>query len=385
MRDALVIAEIAATAVLLVTSGLLIKSFANLSRVDPGFRPDRALSLHLAISRAKHRDDAAVARYLGRLIESLRAIPGVDSVGVVNRLPMGGQLQSNVIQFEASPAAPVLIDSRSINGGYFDSLGVRLVAGRTFNDHDTAGSTPVGIVDERAAREVFAGADPLGKRFRIEAPGLPWVQIVGVAAHLRSNGLDQDPRPQVYWPYQQRTQDRMAVVIRSHAVNHGLATTARAAIHAVDPDQPLYDVRPMNEVVERTLTGPRLNTILIGAFAAIALILATIGLYGVVAYLTGQRLREFGLRMALGATNRQILAMVLRQSLGRVAVGLALGLALSFAVTRFLASMLHSVQPLDGVAYAAAALLLILVMLAASLIPAWRASRLNPSIALRAE
>ena len=243
-----------------MTSGLLIKSFANLSRVDPGFQPDRALSLHLAISRAKHRDDSAVARYLGQLVERLRAIPGVDSVGIVNRLPMGGQLQSNAIQFEHSPATAVMIDSRSINGGYFDSLGVRLLAGRAFNDHDTAESTPVGIVDERVAREVFAGADPIGKRFRFDAPGLPWVQVIGVVAHLRSNGLDQDPRPQVYWPYQQRTQDRMAVVIRSHPVNRDLAKAARAAIHAVDPDQPLYDVRSMNEVVERTLSGPWLNT-----------------------------------------------------------------------------------------------------------------------------
>lgn len=177
----------------------------------------------------------------------------------------------------------------------------------------------------------------------------------------------------------------MAVVIRSRAAGQNLAQAARAAIHSVDPDQPLYDVRTMNEVLERTLTGPWLNTILIGAFAAIALILAAIGLYSLVAYLTGQRRREFGLRMALGATGRQILAMVLRQGCGRMAAGLALGLAISFAITRFLASMLHGVEPLDGVTYSAAALLLVLAMLAASLIPAWRASRLNPAIALRAE
>ena len=385
LRDALMIAELAGTAVLLVTSGLLIRSFANLTQVNPGFEPDRAWSMHLAVSRAKYGDDPGVARYLGRLVEQLRTVPGVDAVGIVNRLPMGGQAQSMSIRFEHLPDTAAMVDSRSINGDYFRSLGVPLLSGRTFDDNDTPNRTQVGIVDERLVREVFGGANPIGKRFRIGAPGMPWVQVVGVVGHLRHQGLglDQDPRPLVYWPYQQRTQDRMAIVVRGNGAN--LAAAARDAIRQVDPDQPLYDVRPMREVVERTLSGQWLNTVLIGAFAAMALLLASIGLYGVVAYLTEQRRREFGLRMAIGATAQQILTMVLKQGLGRVAAGLALGLVISFGVTRFLASMLNGLPPLDFVTYAVAAVVLVVVMLAATLVPAWRASRLDPTLALRSE
>jgi putative ABC transport system permease protein len=383
LRDSLMIAEIAGTAVLLVTSGLLIRSFVNLSQVNPGFDSTRALSLHVAVSRAKYGEDPGVARYLGRLIERLRAVPGVEAVGIVNRLPMGGQMQSNRIVLEHRPDAPVIIDSRSVNGDYFRSLGVPLLAGRTFDDRDSAERTQVGIIDERLAREVFAGVDPIGKRFRIAVPGMPWVQIAGVVGHLRSAGLDQDPRPQVYWPYQQRVQDRMAIVIRGTGAN--LAAAARGAIREVDPDQPLYDVRSMREVVERTLTSQWLNAVLIGAFAAMALLLAGLGLYGVVSYLTEQRRREFGLRMAVGATGSDILAMVLRQGFRKVAAGLALGLAISFAVTRFLASMLHGVPALDPATFASAAAVLVAVMLAAALVPAWRASRLDPALAIRSE
>lgn len=382
-RDTLMIAEIAGTAVLLVTAGLLIRSFVNLSSVNPGFQSERAWSMHLAVSRAKHGDDAALARYLGRLVDRLRALPGVDSVGLVNRLPMGGQGQSMSIRFEELPDTRIMVDSRSINGDYFRSLGIPLLSGRTFDENDTPERTQVGIVDERLVRDVFGGRNPIGKRFRANAPGFPWVQVVGVVGHVLHNSLDQDPRALVYWPYQQRTQDRMALVVRGNAPD--LAAAARAAIREVDPDQPLYDVRPMKEVVERTLTGQWLNTVLIGAFAAMALLLAAIGLYGVIAYLTEQRRREFGIRIAIGASAGQILGMVIRQGFGRVAAGLIAGLALSFAVTRFLASMLHRVPPLDLISYALAAAVLILVMLAATLIPAWRASRTDPTLALRAE
>jgi len=200
---------------------------------------------------------------------------------------------------------------------------------------------------------------------------------------VRSAGLDQDPRPQVYWPYQQRTQDRMAVVMRGTGAN--LAAAARGAIREVDPDQPLYDVRSMREVVERTLTGQWLNAVLIGAFAAMALLLAGIGLYGVVSYLTEQRRREFGLRMAVGATGSDILTMVLKQGFRKVAAGLALGLAISFVVTRFLAAMLHGVPALDPATFALASAVLVVVMLAATLVPARRASRLDPTLAIRSE
>jgi putative ABC transport system permease protein len=383
LRDALMIVEIAGTAVLLVTSGLLIRSFANLSQVNPGFQTDRAWSLHLVVSRARYPDDASMARYVGQLIERLRAVPGVDTVGVVNRLPMGGQALASSIRLEDQPDRAALIDSRSINGDYFRSLGIPVVSGRTFVDTDTADRPAVGIVDERAVKDFFGGKDPIGKRFRLNAPGAPWIQIVGVVGHVLHNGFDQDPRAQVYWPYQQRPQDRMAIVLQGTGAH--LAGAARSAIREVDRDQALYDVRPMNEVVRRTLSGQWLNMVLIGGFSAMALLLAGVGLYGVVAYLTEQRRREFALRLALGASGKQILSMVLKQGFGRVALGLALGLMLSFAVTRFLSAMLHGVPPLDLLTYGAAAVLLTAVMLIATLAPAWRACHVDPATALRAE
>ena len=198
----------------------------------------------------------------------------------------------------------------------------------------------------------------MGKRFRIAVAGVnvdqPWVEVVGVVGHLRHEGLDRDPRPQVYWPYAQRTQDRVAMTVRTGTEPAALVRSVRAAIREVDPDQPIYDVRPMREVVDRTLAGNRLNLVLMAAFAVMALLLASVGLYAVVAQLTTRRRREFGIRMALGATERQVMGLVLGQGVRLGAAGLALGLALAVAATRILTTMLHGVRPLDPLSYAAA-------------------------------
>lgn len=211
------------------------------------------------------------------------------------------------------------------------------------------------------------------------------MEIVGVVGHVRHEGLDRDPRPQVYWHYPQWTQDRMAMVVRTLADPAGLTTAVRAAIREVDPDQPLYDVRPMTDVVERTLHGQRLNVVLVGTFAGLALFLASVGLYGVVSHLTERRRREFGIRLALGANRSAVLGLVLRQGLTRAGVGLAIGLALSATLTRLLATMLHGVRPIDATTYVATAAVLTIVVLAASFLPARRSMKLDPAEALRAE
>jgi predicted permease len=293
-------------------------------------------------------------------------------------------MQAGVIRFEGHDT-PVATDWRSASPDYFRALDVPIVAGRTFHDSDSPSRPAVGIIDERLAHEVFGGGSPVGKRFRMDFAGAPWVEIVGVVGHLRHEGLDRDPRPQVYWPYQQRTQDRMAMVVKTTVDPSSLTAAVRAAIREIDPDQPLYDVRPMTAVLERTLYGQWLNTVLAGAFAVTALVLASAGLFGVVSYLTAQRQREFGIRVAVGATATDVLALVLKQGLGRAAVGLALGLALSAALTRALAATLHGVTTWDATTYLSVSGLLIVVVLAASLLPAWRASRLDPTAALRQE
>ena len=384
VRDLLIVTEIACTVVLLITAGLLMRSFSHLRSTDPGFEPNRVLSLHLAVNRSKYGEDPGVARYLGRLIERVRSVPGVETVGIINRLPMGGQTQNGVIRFEGRDVR-VLTEWRSASGDYFRALGVPLLAGRAFSEIDSADRPGVGIIDERLAREVFGRESPIGKRFRIDFPGGPWVEIVGVVGHLRHEGLDRDPLPLVYWPYQQRTQDRMAMVVRTSVEPASLTPAVRAAIREIDPDQPVYDVRPMAEVVERTLQGRWLNTMLIGSFAGVALLLASVGLYGVISYLTAQRQREFGIRVAVGAKAADVLALVMKQGLGRAAGGLALGLTFSAGLTRALGAMLHGISPLDATTYVSVAVLLLVVVLAATFVPAWRASRLDPTLALREE
>jgi putative ABC transport system permease protein len=387
-RSGLVLVEIACTVVLLVGAGLLARTFLHLAGTDPGFQPDRTLTLHLAVSRAKHGDDAGVARYLGRLTERIRAVAGVAAVGMVNRLPMAGQNQTFTIRFQGAGADQLVhVDSRSINGDYFRSLGVPLLDGRTFREDDLPDRPAVGIIDERLARQVFGTARAVGKRFRIAVAGRdldqPWVEVVGVVGHLRHEGLDRDPRSQVYWPYAQRTQDRVAMTVRTATEPAALARSVSAAIREVDPDQAIYDVRPMREVVDRTLAGNRLNLVLMATFAVMALLLASVGLYAVVAQLTTRRRREFGIRMALGATNRQVMGLVMGQGVRLGAAGLALGLVLAVAATRILATMLHGVRPLDPITYAAAGCLLAAVVLAAISLPARRAMNLHPAEALR--
>ncbi len=380
-RGLFIVMEIACTVLLLVTAGLLMRSFAQLRATDAGFRPAQVLSLHLAVSRAKYGDDASVALYLERLIDRVRAVPGVETVGIVNRLPMGGQMQAGVIQFEGRDGR-FNTDWRSVSADYFRALTVPLLAGRTFNESDTPDHPAVGLIDERLARAVFAAESPIGKRFKIDFPEAPWVEIVGVVGHVRQEGLGSDPRPQVYWPHQQRTQDRMAMVVRTTTDPSSFSAPIRGAIHELDPDQPLYDVRPMPAVLERTLRGQWLNTVLIGLFAVLALVLASVGLYGVVSYVTAQRRREFAIRLAVGASASDVLGLVLKQGLWLALVGLALGLMLSAVATRALGSMLHGVTAWDAWTYLLVSGLMIVVVLAASFIPAWQASRLDPRIAL---
>ena len=380
--DLLIVGQIACTLILLVGAGLLFRSFAHLRAVDPGLRPAGVLSLHLAINRNKHGDDPGVAAYLSRILERVQGVPGVETAGVVNRLPMGGQVQGGGIRFEHVDHA-IGTDWRTASGRYFDALGVPLVSGRTFDERDTPDRPLVGIIDQRLAHDVFGTVSPVGKRFRIDMDGAPWVEIIGVVGHLRNEGLDVDSRPQVYWPYQQRTQDRMALVVKTSVDPASTTSGVAGAIRAIDPDQALYDVRTMTDVIARTLQGHRLNATLVGAFAVAALALASVGLYGIVSYVSAGRRREFGVRIAVGATARQVAFLVLRDGAVRAAAGVALGMAAAAALAQSVASLLHGVTPWDPVTYVIAPLLMTGVILIASAVPAWRASRIDPVTALR--
>jgi len=315
---------------------------------------------------------------------------------MINRLPLAGGGQTWPVQFEgldsANPAklVEIQVDSRPVTPDYFKTLQIPLIAGRTFTEADDENAPRVGIIDERLAKRVFGDANPIGRRFHPPMPArvMPdagWYTIVGVAGHIRHDRLDDDGRPQVYWSYKQFAQDRQALVVRMQGDAAAAAPAIVAAIRSVDPEQPVYDARTLEAVMDRSLASRWLQTLLLGSFAAIALLLASIGVYGVIAFGVGQRQREFGIRLALGAKHNEIVSLVLRRGLVLFTVGATVGSAAAALTGRTLASLLFSVTSFDGFSFALATLVLFVVSMTACALPARRAASVDPSLALRAE
>jgi len=389
VRSALALVQIAVAVMLVAGSGLLIRSFLRLAEINPGFRSQGALTLHLAIPRAKHPQDRDVAAFLKRMLEEVRTLPGVESAGAVNRLPLSGQVQTGALQFSGSRGTVDIgnLDWRTVTPGYFRSMGIPLVRGRDFTDFDVEGKTTVGIIDETIAAKVFPNEDPIGKRFRIALGSviLPWVEIVGIVGHIRHDTLERSIRPQAYWNYQQRAQDRMALVVRTSGRPMDLAAGVVARIHAVDPEQPVYDVRSMEEVVDRSLAQRRLSTTVLALFAAGALGLAGLGVFAVIAFSVQARLREYAIRIALGAQQRQIRHLILSQAGSLALSGVALGLVAAFWASRLLSQLVYGIGTHDPGTFAGSAVLLAAVVLAGAWIPARRAMKTDPMTTLRQE
>jgi putative ABC transport system permease protein len=392
-RNILVVTQIALALPLLTGGVLLTRTFSALMSVDPGFNADGVLSVHLAMPRSKYRDDAAIARLTGRIAERVSAIPGATAAGLVNRLPLAGGAQVMSIEFDV-PGAPdeamPAVDARSATPGYFAAMGIALIEGRAFDQRDTASAPPVGIIDDRLARMLWPGASAVGKRMRIPPvltnnKPLPWIEIVGVVGHVVHDGLDLDTRPQVYWNYQQRAQDRMVLVVRGNGDAAALAPLVRQAIRDIDPEQPVYDVRTMQDVVARSLGQRWLNMVLIVTFATAALLLCAIGVYGVIAFGVTRQRREFGIRLALGASRGGIARAVVSRGAKMAAVGIAIGLVLAVAVARSMASMLFGVSAVDVVSYGSAVFAILAVALLASYVPARGAAAVEPAITLRSD
>jgi predicted permease len=340
------------------------------------------------VSRSKHASDREVADYYARLTEAVRAVPGVASAGLVNRIPLSGD-QTNSVQFGSATdaaAQPTNVNTRTVTPGYFATLGIRLIAGREFTERDDADASEVAIVDERLARAIWPGESALGKRFRgPEWRGGGWVTVIGVVAHVRAVGLEVDPAPQVYWSYRQWTQDRMVLAVRSATESGTLATPVIQAIRSVDPEQSVYDVRTMTEIVDRSLAQRRLTTVLMFGFSGVALLVAAVGIYGVVAYGVTQRMREFGIRVALGATRARMTGLVVWQGASMAIVGSVLGLLFSIAAAGLMRNLVYGVAPMDAVSMVGATALLLLVAGTASYVPARRAAAVDPVVTLRAE
>lgn len=394
VRKVLLITEVSFALVLLVGAGLMIRSFMQLHRVDTGFNSDRVLTMRLQLPAAKYREDQQRVTFFKQVQERLAALPGVKTVGAINFLPLTGLASSTSFnipgQAEAAPGQAPDTEVRVISGAYFGSMGIALIKGRAFQEQDTAGSR-VAIINQTFARRFFANQDPIGKRIMVEwAPtddpnAKPIDQIIGVVGDTHESALERDPNPTIYWPLEREPYPFMTLVIRSAIDPLLLAATVQKEVHAIDPDQPVADVRTLDSVVAKSIAHPRFETLLLGIFAGIALMLASVGLYGVMNYSAAQRTHEIGIRMALGASRRDILRLVLGKGMLLTLAGVAIGVLVSLALTRLMQNLLYAVKATDVLTFLAVSALLALVAFIANFIPAWQASRGNPIIALRYE
>ena len=387
-RNLLVIAQVALTLILLLGAVLFARSFAALLQVKPGFSTEGVLTMHLAVTRAKYGQDARVADYYRRIVDRVESIPGVVAAGIVNRLPFSGIAQTGGIEFEGR-TGQYDSDWRSATPGYFKAMGIPLKQGRLFRDSDRPQTLAVGLIDERMARHVFGTARPIGKRFRRYLPGIspqdPWTVIVGVVGHILNDNLEQDPRPQVYWPETQHTQDRGALVVRTIGDPEAYTHSVVEQIHKEDPDQPVYDIRSMRQWVDRTLQRRTLLTGMVALFGGASLLLACIGLYCVVSYTATLRLREFGIRMALGARASEVYILVIRHAAKLALWGCIAGLAIAWPVSRALQTLLFGITDRDVVSWLLAPAVLLLVALLSTLSPAGKAAKTDPAVTLRIE
>jgi predicted permease len=387
-RAGLVVAEVALALMLLAGAGLLVKSFSTLQRVDPGFSSENVLTGHIGLPEARYPDAVARRAFWDRLLEKVRALPGVTTVGLTSNVPFSGSVSSgsySIVGYTPGPGEPQPHGRQEVVGGdYFRALRIPLVAGRWFSEADTAESPLVVVVDRLLVDRYFAGKDPIGQQIRRGGPDAPAFTIVGVAETISTIDLGEPvSKERLYYPVAQQPRPFMALIVRSEVDPVTLVPQVRAAVEAVDPEQPIADVRTMDQWVARSLEVRRMPMVLLTLFGGIALLLAAIGIYGVLAFGVAQRVREFGIRQALGADARMILSLVLRQGFRTVTLGVVLGLAGSLALTRYLQSLLFGVGAYDVPVFAGVTVLLLAVALLACYVPARRATRIEPMVALR--
>jgi putative ABC transport system permease protein len=393
VRGALVVAEMALAVTLLAGAGLLIRSFATLAAVDPGFEVENALTFELSLSGERYAKDPQQVMFVDELMPRLRAIPGVQNAGASVFLPLSGS--SIVLTFAVDGRPPLppsqqpAIQVRVATPEYFETIGIPLKRGRWLTANDREGTPPVLLITEMAAREFFPNEDPIGKRLTIgwgraggrRAGG----EIVGIIGDVKDAGLAEADPPQVYLPYRQWPVQGMSVVLKTAVPPMSIVDAARHQVHAIDPNLPVANVRTLEQIVSRSISQPRFYMTLLAVFGASALLLAGIGIFGVLSYAVAQRTREIGIRMALGAPVAAVLRLIIRQAMILAGAGIALGITTAYFLSETLTTLLFNTSPTDRLTYAIVASVLVCVALVASYVPARRATKVDPIVALRAE
>lgn len=391
LRKLLLVSEISLALVLLAGAGLMIKSFNRLMRVNAGFNPSHLLTARVSLSETEFPRIEQQVAFFDTLCERLKTLPGVESAALTSAVPLQPEMFNVGVRIEGEPIPPINIapfaSMASVSPDYFRTLQIPIIAGREFTDSDNASSIPVAIVNQAFVRKFLHGADPLAKRILGRDSTHP-VAIVGVAADVHHSGLDQDTTPQIYRPYNQPGMPlafRMAIVLRSRIDPGELANQVRREVSGLHGGQPVFDVATMDQLLRASLMQRRLTLQLLVLFAALALLLAAIGIYGVMSYSPAQRAHEIGIRIAVGCSPGRVLRLILRETAWVTILGMVVGLAGALWLTRFIGSLLYQTQPYDLISMLSASALLVGVGLLAGTGPAYRASRVDPMIALRAE
>ena len=388
LRDALVVAEVALALVLLVGAGLLINSFARLTRVDPGFDPHQVLTFQVDLPDTNYGGPGQSVNFNRELLKRIEALPGVRSAAMVFNIPLGGSDASTTIQIEGQidktryqPAG-----GRIATPGYFRTLGIPFISGRDFTESDDLNTTPVIIVNETLAQQYFPNQNPIGKRVNpgVEIAGKPPLrEIVGVTRSVKHRGLDREPRPEYFLPHAQAPDFPLTTVVRTAGDPLAIAGAVRDEVRSLDSELPVYRIKTLDQYMKESVAQRRFNTLLLALFAGTALILTSVGLYGVMAYSVAQRTREIGVRVALGAQTGDVLRLVVGQGMKLTLIGVVIGLLASLALTWLMKSLLFDISPTDPPTFAGIALLLAIVALLACWVPARRAAKVDPMVALR--
>jgi len=391
LRNLLVVTEVALSLVLLVCAGLLIRSFVRVQHVDPGFTPQNVLSMRIALIGPAYSDEARRVSFYQQLWERIRRLPGVEAAGGVSTLPLTGGIGWGSITIEGYDASSgqsmIQADGRDASVGYFETMKIPLIRGRFFAEQDTKESAKVVIVDENMARTYWPNADPIDKRLKFGGPQskAPWMTVVGVVGNVKHYALDTDSRVALYTPHLQNGAGSLSVVARTTADPAGIAAAVTREARAMDPNLPIYDVKTMDQWFSESLARRRFAMLMLGLFALVAMLLAAVGVYGVMSYTVEHRTREIGIRVALGAQTRDVLRLIVRQGMMLAGIGVGIGVVAAIAATRLMTGLLFGVGATDPITFMAIALLLAIVALLACLLPARRATKVDPMIALRTE